>query len=80
MKRALPIMAIVLVLAAAIVLVGCGKKTGAAAIGGAQSSPVVFMTYMGHEADDAVWQRIHDYIEQQTSRIVAMSFCEPRSW
>jgi len=31
-----------------------------------QSRPVVFMNYMGHTSSDAFYQRLHDYIEQQT--------------
>jgi hypothetical protein len=38
----------------------------AAATAGAQSRPVVFMAYVGHLSSDAFYQRLHDYIEQQT--------------
>ncbi len=66
MRKAL-VVAVVLALlvpAAAVFASGSGEKTAPAAT--AQSRPVVFMAYMGHTSSDAFYQRLHDYIEQQT--------------
>jgi len=65
MRRALPFMAILILLPAAIALAAGGGEKGAAAAG-TQATPVTFMLYMGHVAPDDVYTRIHDYIEQQT--------------
>jgi putative aldouronate transport system substrate-binding protein len=54
-----------LVVPATAVLAGAKSET-AASTGAAQSRPVVFMAYVGHTSSDAYYQRLHDYIEQQT--------------
>jgi len=59
------ILAVLVLLPAALVMANGGGEKGAGAAG-AQAAPVTFMLYMGHQAKDDVWQRIHDYIEQQT--------------
>ncbi len=65
MKRALLVLAVLLLLPAAMVMAKGGGEKGAAAAD-AQPAPVVFFTDIGHQAKEAVWARIHDYIEQQT--------------
>jgi putative aldouronate transport system substrate-binding protein len=66
MRRALSLAAILVLLPAALVMAGAGGEKGGAAAAGKQATPVAIMTYMGHQATDEQWQRIHDYIEQQS--------------
>jgi len=65
MRRVVLSAALLVLLPAALALAG-GSGEKAAAPAGAQTTPVTFMRYMGHQATDEQWQRIHDYIEQQT--------------
>jgi hypothetical protein len=66
MKKTLLFLVVLALMPAAIVLASGKQAAGTTAAAGSQATPVTFMTNMGHEASDEVWQRIHDYIEQQT--------------
>jgi putative aldouronate transport system substrate-binding protein len=65
MRKALSFAAILVLLPVAMVMANGGGEKGAVPAG-TQATPVVFMTYMGHQATDEQWARIHTYFEQQT--------------
>jgi len=58
------VLALLVPAAAVFATGGSGEK--AATTTGTQSRPVVFMYYGGHTTPDAMLQRIHDYVEQQS--------------
>jgi len=65
MRKALFVAAVLALLAPAAALFASGG-TEAPAATGTQSRPVVFMHYGGATATEAMFQRVHAYIEQQT--------------
>lgn len=66
MRKALSIAFALSLMAQETALFASGGGERTVATGGGQSRPVVFMAYVGHTSGDEVYQKVHDYIEQQT--------------